>query len=536
MWHKVRKMFMGSSPQSHDRLDDSDNSKDEGALLQRGYLKPLPATSLLNSENRQHLLQQLWENSLLPQAQYEQYFLEPLKSCISLMQRLPATSGGHHAVPGGMVDYSLKIVVFASRLSRGYMLPPGASAEEQSAQSAAWGAVIFYCALFHSLSSLRNIEGELLNGEVWHPGISVPDQPYRFRFRPTVPSGAGEGLRAMLGMRLLPGEVIRWLSKTPHALDSLLSFIRGDVENASVIFQIVKDAIQHAGGNSQEVPDELAVVASGITPVQVSEDTPGAADSLESSSSALKSSTELTSGASLSSAVNVQEQEPLSGSLTSALDESSVAPVVDTGQQEDEKAIREVMSLLGLGTAPAAREEVEQELAPRPECSEIMSGTLSDLVRCPDEGASGVSEVNPPEPSPSVADLNEDYGKQFISWLSAQIISGSISVNTRDAQLHIVGGLLFLPAPGIFFSFMKDKSYPVSLKSDVQRGFERQGLHFMQKGKGVFSCHKYEDEHKKGRYEKISGYLIRSKSIYGTRPIPDDSVFLFVSNGNRREV
>lgn len=340
----------------------------------------------------------------------------------------------------------------------------------------------------------------------------------------------------MLGMRLLPGEVIRWLSKTPHALDSLLSFIRGDVENASVIFQIVKDAIQHAGGNSQEVPDELAVVASGIIPVQVSEDTPGAADSLESSSSALKSSAGLTSGASLSSAVNVQEQEPLSGSLTSALDESSVAPVVDTGQQEDEKAIREVMSLLGLGTAPAAGEEVEQELAPRPECSEIMSGTLSDLVRCPDEGASGVSEVNPPEPSPSVADLNEDYGKQFISWLSAQIISGSISVNTRDAQLHIVGGLLFLPAPGIFFSFMKDKSYPASLKSDVQRGFERQGLHFMQKGKGVFSCHKYEDEHKKGRYEKISGYLIRSKSIYGTRPIPDDSVFLFVSNGNRREV
>lgn len=33
MWHKVRKMFMGSSPQSHDRLDDSDNSKDEGALV-----------------------------------------------------------------------------------------------------------------------------------------------------------------------------------------------------------------------------------------------------------------------------------------------------------------------------------------------------------------------------------------------------------------------------------------------------------------------------------------------------------------------
>lgn len=95
---------MGSSLQSHDRLDDSDNSKDEGALLQRGYLKPLPATSLLDSENRQHLLQQLWENSLLPRAQYEQYFLEPLKSCISL-------SNGYPPHPVAIMPYQVEWLI-----------------------------------------------------------------------------------------------------------------------------------------------------------------------------------------------------------------------------------------------------------------------------------------------------------------------------------------------------------------------------------------------------------------------------------------
>lgn len=534
MWHKVRKILTGSSANLPDRLSSSVSHQFQNTINQRGYLEPQTATSLLEIECRQHLLRQLWENSLLPREQYEQYFLKPLKSCISLMQRLPATSGGHHAVPGGMVDYTLKTVVFASRLSRGYMLPPGASAEEQSAQSAAWGAVIFYCALFHSLSSLRKIEGELLNGEVWHPGVSVPDQPYRFRFRSTVPSGAEEGLRAMLGMRLLPNEVILWLSKTPLALDSLLSFIRGDVENASIIFQIVEDAIKHAGGWSNDISDELAVVASESTPVLASDDTSGAADSLERNSPALKSSAELSSEASLSPAVNVQEPlTALTDSLTSALDEPPAAPAVDTGQQE-EKAVREVMALLGLDSVPVTGEAVAQGIATGAEYSEKISEAVCDFAQCSDEASSGMTVANPPEFPPAVADFNDEYGKQFISWLSEQIISGSLSVNTRDAQIHIVGGLLFLPAPSIFFSFIKDKSYPVSLKSEVQRGFERLGLHFMQKGKGVFSCHKYQDKNKKGRYEKVSGYLIRSKSIYGNHLVPDDSLFLFVSIGNSR--
>lgn len=144
MWHKVRQLLTGTPAVSPGRLPSSASPQ----LSQRGYLTPLAATTLLETESRQHLLRQLWENSLLPQVQYDEYFLKPLKSCVSLMQQLPATPDGHHAVSGGLIDYSLKVVVFATRLARGYMLPPGASAEEQSAQSAAWGAVVFLlCAI-----------------------------------------------------------------------------------------------------------------------------------------------------------------------------------------------------------------------------------------------------------------------------------------------------------------------------------------------------------------------------------------------------
>ncbi|HGP2813233.1 TPA: TraI domain-containing protein [Salmonella enterica] len=521
MWNKVRQLLTGAPEVSPESLPSSASHQ----LSQRGYLAPLAATTLLGTESRQHLLRQLWENSLLPQAQYEEYFLKPLKSCVSLMQQLPATPDDHHAVPGGLIDYSLKVVVFATRLARGYMLPPGASAEEQSAQSAAWGAVVFYCALFRSLSSLRQIDGELLNGETWYPGINVPGQPYRFRFRPTVPDGAGEGLSAMLGMRLLPGEVIQWLSKTPHALDSLLSFIRGDFGNASVIFQIVEDAVAHAGGKPREVLSEPDIAASQgpqspPVPVMVA-----VSDTVDNSLMAQAPSDALPDKPALFPGAEPQKTP----ALTSALDENDplTIPDVQAGQEGNDPAIQDVLSMMGFGPALEGTVPEFQEQDKLPDGDNgypVKAASLAPMTT--------VSPLPPPaveETGMDNADASVDYGQQFIDWLSTQVTGGGLSVNTKDAQIHIVGGLMFIPAPGIFFSFMKDNAYMPLQKNDVQRGFERLGLHYMQKGKGVFSCLKYESENRTGRYEKVSGYLIKSKIIYQSNPVPDDSLFLYVS-------
>lgn len=525
MWRKFRKMLKGVRA---DRPPSSVSCPTKDSLRQRGYLDPLSAVSLLDSESRQHLLRQLWDNSLLPQTHYEQYFLAPLKLCVSLMQQLPATANGHHAVPGGMVDYTLKTVAYAVRLSRGYMLPPGASAEEQSAQSAVWGAVVFYAALFHSLSSLRQIEGELLNGEIWYPGISIPGQPYRFRFCSDVPDGAAEGLCTMLGMRLLPGEVILWMSKTPQDLDTLLSFIRGDFGHACVISQIVEDAIQHAEG------DPLSILNKPSVSVELS--LPTATDG----AMALTTSVQPLSEGVLPSEehLQVQPDAPLDvPSLTSALDEklSPPSPTLQASQKVDDQAIQDVISLMGFDPGSSVAEAAPEQVTPvsldRDELAPVGS---ADAVSSDEQPSLSTTQL-PPETEASHPDENEDYGQQFISWLSKKIISGSLSVNTKEAQIHIVGGLIFLPTPSIFFSFMKDNAYAPSLKGDVQRGFERLGLHFIQKGKGVFSCVKYESENRQGRYEKFSGYLIKSKIVYTSHPIPADSAYLFVSNRNYSE-
>lgn len=338
----------------------------------------------------------------------------------------------------------------------------------------------------------------------------------------------------MLGMRLLPGEVIQWLSKTPHALDSLLSFIRGDFGNACVIFQIVTDAIRHAGGKSQGIQDESAVCESVNVPATVTENAQVDAGDLESGIAAVLPSAESADGTSLSPAVRLPE--PVAGSLTSALNENILlTPVVDTSLPGDEKAVHDVMSLMGFSPTLVAEKTPAEKTATTP-CTDEGSQNTPSLVPSPGEPdqallqATAMAPSNISQVASDDSEISEGYGQQILPWLSEQILSGSLTVNNKDSQIHIVGGLVFLPTPHIFFSFMKEKNYPPELKNDIQREFERQGVHFMQKGKGVFSCVKYESENRRGRYEKISGYLIKSKLVYASHAIPADSAYLFVSN------
>ncbi|UQQ18210.1 TraI domain-containing protein [Salmonella sp. WGH-01] len=97
---------------------------------------------------------------------------------------------------------------------KGYMLPRGASAEEQSAQSVSWSAVVYYAALFHSLGRLWNIEGELRSGAVWRPGLSVPEEPYRFRFKAEPDIAGAQVYGELIALRFLPEPVLQWLGKT----------------------------------------------------------------------------------------------------------------------------------------------------------------------------------------------------------------------------------------------------------------------------------------------------------------------------------
>lgn len=491
MLHKLFLWVTGSSAEA------TKTGKQAQVPEARGYLRPQTVDVLLGTEIRQKMLKQIRENSLLTKEATEKYYMQPLRHCVSLMQGLPGTEREHHAVVGGLVDLTLKTVVCALRLSRGYMLPQGANAEEQSAQAVTWNAVIFYAALCHSLPVFGHLEGELADGTLWYPGLTVPSQPYRLRFCPDREEKA-QAIATLLGMRLLPDEVVVWLGRTPAALDTLLSQIQGDNRPGSVVSQIISEAVGYAGGvprtqsrhpvpQTPQVPATPVVPVTGIAPV-ANPVIAGAAD------------TAVTLGSALS--------EPPAAVVT------ATPPVSPGGGEPDDQgdpAVSDVMALMGFSTSERQEAEAASILQPE-DLAVVKTGKSADH-------------------SVDKTKAQKNCGEQFWEWLSDGIRTGGISVNNPDSLVHITGGMVFIPTPEIFFTFLKNSSCisPDVSRDDIQREFEKLGRNFCRKDNSLFQCLKYEEENRQGRHKRWSGYLIMARKIYINGDVPGDSMYLFVS-------
>ncbi|ELP6559306.1 TraI domain-containing protein [Salmonella enterica] len=471
---------------------------------ERGYLRPLTVEEILDTEIRQKLLKQIRENSLLTKEATEKYYMQPLRHCVSLMQGLPGTEREHHAVVGGLVDLTLKTVVCALRLSRGYMLPQGASAEEQSAQAVTWNAVIFYAALCHSLPVFGHLEGELADGSLWYPGLTVPSQPYRLRFCPDREEKA-QAIATLLGMRLLPDEVVVWLGRTPAALDTLLNQIQGDNRPGCVVSQIISEAVGYAGGvpRTQSLQPVTQTPAAGgarvANPVIA-----GTAD------------TAVTLGSALS--------EPPAAVVT------ATPPVSPGGGEPDDQgdpAVSDVMALMGFSTSQEP-EAAAVNMMESDGVTKICSDPQTEDLVVAEEPVLSLTEHA--VQSEGTAD-DENYGKQFLSWLLEQIDTGALTINNRDSSLHVVSGLLFVPTPGIFKDFLRENKMQPRLRKKIQDDFESQGIHFAVKGKGVYSFQKYPEEGRIGEAEDLFGYLIRLREIVPSFLVREDSRYVFISNG-----
>ncbi|EKS3673532.1 TraI domain-containing protein [Salmonella enterica] len=488
-------------------LSAADKGK-ERTPEERGYLRPLTAEEILDTENRQGLLKQIRDNSLMTKEGTEQYYLQPLRHCVNLMQLLPATEKAHHAVVGGLVDFTLTTVAYALRLSRGSMLPQGAGAEEQSAQAATWNAVIFYAALCRSLTVFGLLEGELADGTLWSPGLVVPSQPYRLRFCKDREERA-QALAVLLGMRLLPEDVVVWLGRTPAALDTLLRIIRGEDSPGCVVSKIISEAAELAGGQPAEArKTPQPVISAPVVPAPV----PVA--------SAAQQGTVIPAAGQEQAAVAAPDTGIMLGSAlngtTVAGTENIVVPTAtqpaSVPEEQADQTIGNVMALMGFSTQPEP------------------AGTD---ISVPGNSESAVAE----RIAESGADLqgktekHEKCGELFWQWLRNGVRTGSISVNRPDSLAHITGGMLFIPTPEIFFAFLKDSPeiIPGTSRDDIQREFEKLGRNFCRRDNALFQCQKYEEENRQGRYKRWSGYLIKARQIYTGEEVPGDGMYLFVS-------
>ncbi|MGG5930875.1 TraI domain-containing protein [Salmonella enterica] len=483
----------------------------------RGYLRPLTAQEILDTENRQGLLKQIRDNSLMTKEGTEKYYLQPLRHCVNLMQQLPATEKEHHAVVGGLVDFTLKRVAYALRLSRGYMLPQGAGAEEQSAQAATWNAVIFYAALCRSLTVFGQLEGELDDGSFWYPGLVVPSRPYRLRFC----QGREEREQTqavLLGMRLLPEDVVIWLGRTQAALDTLLRIIMGEDRPGCVVSEIISEASVLAGG-------QLAGARNTPQPVVPEPVVPAAAASVVAPGMVVPA-TGLEQATVAAPAPGMVLGSALDGSAAAVTGNTVVPSTPQPASVQKEPAdqtIGDVMSLMGFSTTD--RQEVPGAVPGDVFLNRESAGGATENDEVPEETVIPDEPDNLPKPE-------DNSGRLFWQWLCEGLMNGEISVNTPGSAVHIICGFVFISVPAIFYQFIKSAScVEGKTREQIQVAFERLGVHKSVNNQRCWQCSLYEKPDGTGGYKKFSGYLIQLSLVYPRERYPEDSMFLKFSRG-----
>lgn len=525
-----------------------------------GYFMPVSAGQLLNPVSRKQCLQQLWESSALPGDLYRQFYLQPLEHLVTLMQSLPTTQQGEYAGEGGLAEVTLQTTTFAVRLAKGHMLPPGAAPEDQSAQNVLWNAVIFYAALCRYLPVLSQIEGELLSGRPWLPGLTVPDEPYRFRFRvkPLEPV-LMTSQSALIAARLVPSDAIAWLSTLPTAAQALMMIVARQPSPLPVIDEIVREAVRQARGDSLL----LALPSGSVTIVS-----PVLLQTVNVAAVPLISPEELQSAASALPAVEAPSLESESAAevrktptadvlLSSALDEpvndKPLAEMVVTPEPvaDAEEDMEALLSLMAVKVSAPAHTKNQEEVPPpkdsrapvqnMPDVTEKFADLPDKTARTeieplpPDElldiavGSDGTTPVPEERMSPFCDPSSENKpGEHFWKWLSEGLNSGEIDVNTAGARVHFVSGFVFITVPGIFYLYLKQQRLDGNQRKAFQEDFERLEKHRRVKEKRFYFAHLYESTDGSGPYKRTKGYLIKASLLFRGKNVPNDSKMLFI--------
>ncbi|MEL5589463.1 TraI domain-containing protein [Serratia ureilytica] len=535
-----------------------------------GYFIPTSAEQLLSTAFRQQCLQQLWENSALPKDLYEHFYLQPLKQLVTLMQVLPATPQGEYAREGGLVDVILQTAMYAVRLAKGYMLPPGAAPEEQSAQNVQWNVVVFYAALWHYLPLLTQLEGELQSGQTWLPGLTVPGEPYRFRFRatPSAPTLASS-LSAMIAVRLLPEKLIKWLSTLPTAIHSLMTIASRQPSTLPAIDDIILEAAKLARGDCLAVSflpisnsDTLAITLPSVAPATEHITSSVPETDLQSTVSSINpplAQEQLSAG----TLDQPNENAPLvtevllSSALYTPANDKSLAEMnllleTEIGERED---MQTLLSLMAVGvSAPACLDNQEEGNAPQkesllPEAKQEPVHDITIVIEgdCVLPGVIEPERLNNTDTTTiletqhlskdsrleennleDTLNAGNNVGSAFLQWLSLGVKKGDISVNTIVSRAHIVSGFVFLCVPDIFYLYIKENKLERTDRNSIQKKFEKMGRHRIRKGQRFFIGYLYEKPDGVGTYRRINGYLIKAHSLYGGTRIPEDSQLLVI--------
>ncbi|HEA0471565.1 TPA: TraI domain-containing protein, partial [Escherichia coli] len=517
--------------------------------LPEGFYIPRTAEELTSTPRRKQCLKQLWENSSMPSDVYQQFCLAPVQKLLMVAQNVPAAGDSRWADANGFGDLTLQFTTYAVRLARGYMFPPGATPEEQAAQSCVWNAVVFWSALFHHLPLLAHLEGELVSGKLWQPGMSSPGEAFRFRYRQQRLQGTeAQQLAAVMAGQLLPEGATAWLATVPGALQNLAGAVWYQHPEMALIRSVLKTAAEEVESPllaspvtepvTAPLPSETTVQSEGNVPSESQPETSTEASAPETPATATEEKgftlqpsvsgsgeAEAVVPDTLQSATDTEEKAPEEQSLHDDTDMllslfSAVSDDTDFAEVDVAEPV-ENKETVSDESGCANSEQAGAESDPAQDTGILgsvlcISESAQEIKKSPEHSQDRNSTENIRAPGSS---------GEFVEWLRHGLDSGEIPVNQPDARVHLIAGYAFLRVPDVFYLYLKqtgsnhDRRY-------VQSVFERAGLHRVRSGERFVQARLYDSAERTGRYQPVSGYLVKSRSLFSGNGSPGDSPFI----------
>lgn len=517
-----------------------------------GYFVPKPASELFTIPQRKLLLRQIWDNTSLPEEVYTRLYLEPLNTLAECVQNVPACEDGEWSREGGYLDLTLKFTACSVRLAKGHMFPPGAAPEEQASKNTLWNAVVFWTALTTHLSLLTRVNGELLNGQCWMPGLARPPVPYRFRLG----ESTHDETATFMAVRLLPASAISWLSGDRKAMEVMAAQMGGNFSSMPVIKDILDKARQITGAPGGTLAVTTSSLISAGIPASISAITPSVtSNAVDLTASAPPGPEfELTSAIEPSE-TNLQPQQVVDN-------DSSSLTISDNGGTQNEQPGQEVTGddddtalLLSMFSATESNEAPYDDPIPadsvveHPEIASTFTDSTPVLKNNPVDLHSQMPGIDDPILINESSEIEQEIinaspgkipnhmaakeihtGEAFLDWLKESVNEKTMSVNESDCLLHTVSGFMFISLPGAVFKFIEATGSIKSRKA-IQSDFERSGLLHMKSEQRFFKVRIYENEGLEGKFQKRSGYLIKLSEVYGSGTIKiKDSRYLLIDN------
>lgn len=190
-------------------------------------------------------IESIYQTLSISREHFKKLYIPLMENLALLVQKIPASENHHHAYLGGLLEHSLEVGVYASRLRQGVMIR-GVAEDQMAIVSEALSYAIITAGLMHDIGkSVTDVQiANTTRSKVHLPLLDTPrigDQ-YTFRFKAERAYTDHQKANLQLVTKLMPENGIRWLSQYPDILQNWARALAGEYSDAGDIGRIVARA------------------------------------------------------------------------------------------------------------------------------------------------------------------------------------------------------------------------------------------------------------------------------------------------------